>query len=704
MLPCFLPSSALFRVQAQVGPEYGVLACTVFVDALAIDKGGFISDTGCHVTLANVRRKYRHNNTAKAPICVLPSVSVPPAFRKRAVYTRFKNDLLHWALRKIFEPAREFNRRGGMVLRVPGGSYVLFKRFVLLNLTADSPQATQIAMTGSACWECEAPVTAMGDDVVNYPRRTPASNAAHRATFQAVLDGPPGGKTAARERAKVMGVALRGECGLGDPEGAAPGWGLCGPDARLDHLYAALMAGRLHLIDEGMAVLTLKVGLKLAVESHCRRNPLANWNAASAKHRKAWEGGMRNHVHAEVDRAVTAIARQRPRCSNVELEEIGPFTHFNHGLTEFIHKDRRLNALKYVPGVRLLHLTLVSSTLLTPAEKVEYFALCELLFEVAQALSRPLHKSRVADVSALFARFRLALLALHRPLSKSKGQHIKCHMSEHVVAATVQLGWWADEKRDENALAQFFKKQASRTNGRESRVSQTAAAARRLHRLEDVCGWHGIASTLRITWRAAAHSEAGSFDVSNSQSVALGRSTFTPAQMRRWAPAAFVMMLEERHPEFEGYEFSTAIKLCIRNRAKRSPDSNWFGVVILRNYPRFHGHPWVDVIKYGCLGDDGNKELHFGQCVCFARAPDGEHYMGLRIYTYGRSDNRPPGSLEPLLLAPALRAASYILMPVSSIHSGALVIEDPNKAGGCRCFAVLAPREARELHAVNGWG
>ena len=116
----------------------------------------------------------------------------------------------------------------------------------------------------------------------------------------------------------------------------------------------------------------------------------------------------------------------------------------------------------------------------------------------------------------------------------------------------------------------------------------------------------------------------------------------------------------------------------------------------------FHGHPWVDVIKYACEGDGGRDELHFGRCVCFARDPAGVHHMGLQIYTFERGAALEDGTMEPLRLSEVKKAASYTLMPISSLHSGALVIKDPNRNDGLH-VAILAPREARELRHVNGW-
>ena len=693
----------MLRAQRQVGWEHGVLACTVFIDALAIDKGGFISDTGCHVTLANVRRRYRHDNTAKAPLCVMPSVDVTPSFRKRAPYTRFKRALLQWALQKIFEPANEFNKRGGMILRVPGGAYVHFKRFLLLNLSADSPQAMQVAMTGSACWECEAPASVFGDDVIIAARRSPATNDAQREAFRLIINSGArdGSIPAAREDAAARGVELLLLSGLRTPEGMDPCWNLYGPSLTRDHVFGGLYAGRLHLFDEGLAVIVLKTGLKMCVRSWEKKNPLPR--DATDKRRETYAGVMRNYAHGQVDAAVMQIARERSRCSNVELEGIGPFLHFNHGLTEFIHKDRRLNATRYVPGVRLLMVALRSSPLLSGREKKEYFRVCELLFEVQQSLSRPLSKERWRDVQSLFVEFRLAVLALHRPLSKSKGKHVKIHMIEHVVEATAQLGYWADEKRDENALAQFFKKQASRTNGRESRVEQTAAVACRLKRLEDVCGWHGIAESLRITWRAHPHAETGAFDIHDPDAVMLGAGEeCDAATMRTWAPEAFGMMLHQRVPGHGDFVYSKSVKLNIRNHAKEANEDDSHVPVTLRNYRAFHGHPWVDVIKYACEGDGGRDELHFGRCVCFARDPAGVHHMGLQIYTFERGAALEDGTMEPLRLSEVKKAASYTLMPISSLHSGALVIKDPNRNDGLH-VAILAPREARELRHVNGW-
>ena len=76
--------------------------------------------------------------------------------------------------------------------------------------------------------------------------------------------------------------------------------------------------------------------------------------------------------------------------------------------------------------------------------------------------------------------------------------------------------------------------------------------------------------------------------------------------------------------------------------------------------------------------------------------------MGLRLYTFGRAPDRGPTSMEPLHLAPEDKAASYIMMPLSSLHTGALIIKDPNRADSSH-YAILAPREARELHVQNGW-
>jgi hypothetical protein len=42
------------------------------------------------------------------------------------------------------------------------------------------------------------------------------------------------------------------------------------------------------------------------------------------------------------------------------------------------------------------------------------------------------------------------------------------------------------------------------------------------------------------------------------------------------------------------------------------------------------------------------------------------------------------------------------MMPLSSLHTGALIIKDPNRADSSH-YAILAPREARELHVQNGW-
>ena len=296
-------------------------------------QGGFISDTGCHVTLGNLKRKVRHLTAGKAPICVMPSLPVPASYRQRVDVVRFRAVVLHWALCKIMEPVHEFNERGGMLLEV-GGAHVHFGNMFCLNISADSPQAKLIAACGSGCWACMCPEDQMGDYNATFGPRTAdgveklrsdcldAVHGRNRAVFPSV--------EAARAAAQTNGINLRLRNGLERLPGQQS---LFGPDLGLDDVYRALCAGRLHLLDEGTAVKVLKVGMHMSVEGYRRLNPCVA--GATDRARKMWEGLTRNKALGQVDAHAVAIANARPRSSNVELEDAGSFQVFpprHHGV------------------------------------------------------------------------------------------------------------------------------------------------------------------------------------------------------------------------------------------------------------------------------------------------------------------------------------------------------------------------------------
>ena len=249
----------------------------------------------------------------------------------------------------------------------------------------------------------------------------------------------------------------------------------------------------------------------------------------------------------------------------------------------------------------------------------------------------------------------------------------------------------------------FFKKQARHTNGRESRVGQTAAIVGKHKCLEDVCGWHGLTAELQIGAREVPAS-VGGFDRMNMGSQELSGDRFTFAKLPAHVAPVFKTFLRNHHPRLAagGVTFALGLRLFVRNCAKKDGDAGAVCVVTLRNRPRFHGNPWVDNVKYNIENDRGRVETRFGECVCFMRDARGQHFLGLRVWRYRKKNVWvcPRTLLVPLAPNRRDHVRSYEVVPAKALTNGALLLPNVNKKGDA--WAFQTPREAAELLRVNG--
>jgi hypothetical protein len=441
---------------------------TLFIDGLQQDKGGFVTAKGCVLTLANYRWYLRGASCSKGGLCVFPDVDIPKANRGKDVVKAWKKQLFHDCIAFLLLPAHEFNARGGVCLPLHQSMYH-FERVVLLALITDAPEGRDLGGTIAACHHCFTNQQKFADvEAVTDPRNTVNMASEMKRLKDIILARVKNTVQNARDEAKKKGLSLDLKNGFDTPTWAA--LGIFGPDELVDHIHGALPQGMLHGLHEGLVKYCIRCLLETAIKSCIRRDvfKLTTLGYKVPKSGKHVKEGNRKCALDFIDDALREFARANARCSDVELTSIGKWMYFSSGVTDGLvgAKDKRLNGMFYWPMLRQIHVALADSNLLTKAEKISHFGVCDLCYQVIELVHNPVAKGNngaqnFQDVAKEFTR---QLIVIWKPHSNSNCESIKWHLILHWQWYLKQMGAFSDERTLEKELGILFKKPYKMTN------------------------------------------------------------------------------------------------------------------------------------------------------------------------------------------------------------------------------------------------
>ena len=151
---------------------------------------------------------------------------------------------------------------------------------------------------------------------------------------------------------------------------------------------------------------------------------------------------------------------------NVELNGRDNFKLFQHGITHFIRKARRIDGGWHISIARHLQIFLGNTNLIGPASKERYTVAYDLVFAVHNNLRLPVLKQGLTDYQDTINGLLNALIDICEPSTKSRCNSIKFHWPRHWSDTRRQLGCAAAEKSLERKLGEIQKRNFAFTNAR----------------------------------------------------------------------------------------------------------------------------------------------------------------------------------------------------------------------------------------------
>ena len=101
-------------------------------------------------------------------------------------------------------------------------------------------------------------------------------------------------------------------------------------------------------------------------------------------------------VCRRIDKFCALIYRQQPANKNVELHGRDTMKLFQHGITHFIRKSRRIDGGWHIAIARHMQVYVGTTGLLSRASKAKYAHMYDLLFEEHTSLRLPVHSTALA--------------------------------------------------------------------------------------------------------------------------------------------------------------------------------------------------------------------------------------------------------------------------------------------------------------------
>ena len=151
---------------------------------------------------------------------------------------------------------------------------------------------------------------------------------------------------------------------------------------------------------------------------------------------------------------------------NVELNGRDTFKLFQHGITHFVRKGRRIDGGWHVSIARHLQVFLGNTDMISDATKGKFARVYDLLFHVHSSLRLPVRRDQLRDYQQTINDLLDAMVEICAPSTKRKCNSIKFHWPRHWANTRRELGCSAAEKSLERKLGEVQKKNFAFTNSR----------------------------------------------------------------------------------------------------------------------------------------------------------------------------------------------------------------------------------------------
>jgi hypothetical protein len=139
---------------------------------------------------------------------------------------------------------------------------------------------------------------------------------------------------------------------------------------------------------------------------------------------------------------------------------------FQHGITHFIRKARRIDGGWHISIARHLQIFMGNTDLVCNSTKSKFAKIYDLLFEVHSSLRLPVQKLALPRYQETINDLLDSMVEICAPVVKKKCNSIKYHWPRHWSDTRRELGCSAAEKSLERKLGEIQKKYFAYTNSR----------------------------------------------------------------------------------------------------------------------------------------------------------------------------------------------------------------------------------------------
>jgi len=175
---------------------------------------------------------------------------------------------------------------------------------------------------------------------------------------------------------------------------------------------------------------------------------------------------LRPQVCRRLDNFCSTVYRNMTANKNVELHGRDTMKLFQHGVSHFIRKGRRIDGGWHIAIARHMQIFMGTTNLICAETKSKFARVYDLLFEVHSSLRLPVHKTAIPRYQENINDLLEIMIDINTPSTKSECNSIKYHWPRHWSNTRLELGCAAAEKSLERKLGEIQKKYFSYTNSR----------------------------------------------------------------------------------------------------------------------------------------------------------------------------------------------------------------------------------------------
>ena len=207
----------------------------------------------------------------------------------------------------------------------------------------------------------------------------------------------------------------------------------------------------------------------------------------------AHNGGTKTQFCREIDAVFLDVWKSVGSNKNVELGGRDATKTFCHGVTSYILDGKRVDGGWHIAISRTLHIALCTNRNVRRSNKIKIAEAYKLMYLVHEGLRRHLPKEDTGLYQNNINSLLEAMIALHRPFSKSDCNSVKYHWPRHWIDTRTTLGCSAAEKSLERKLSETQKKNFRLTNNRaDAHVQEANRTVQdvQLRDLMNICDLH----------------------------------------------------------------------------------------------------------------------------------------------------------------------------------------------------------------------